>query len=663
MALLDRVLNLFRARAFVTKDVTAGAEHDPFGHQSAYAVDSSDELNFFQPAKYTSATTRADLLGQLPLKLYRGRGDNKKEIDSGPVVDLLNHVNPFWSPNKLLQMTELALCTYGEAYWFVEPDGRGRPREIWWGHPSRSRPVLHPDEYISHYTFTPQGSVNPVRFERSEVVWFALPNVFDEFSGLSPLKASRDAAEFGRQAQHTNKLLFKQGLIGGGFIAPDDPKKIFDKEQSDAVIGAIEKRVTGKDKAHRWGFFPFSIKMHSNNGSPRDAQYLEGVNHAERQIFTTDRIPLDLFAAESRTYENLNASLTMLYELAIIPRAAFIASTINEQLLPMFSKRDRPDSVEFDISGVRVLQENESKKWAKVKEELEAGTLTVNEYRAMQGREPVEWGDAPRGAQQPAPQPETERNERNGGADHELLYEREQRRRNRHQRPVTTAVTNYLKRMQAAVLIRAAETKRDGFTAADEPFELAEWQRELLEMIRPLIIDVFRDAAEFALEDIGVSPRIFDIDQFEAIQYIEQRAQRFAKRITDTLWNELRGELGQAIGDGADAASIEETIKRVMGNKIRSTPETIARTEINGAYNGGTLEAWRQSGVVESKTWWSALSRTTRPHHARAHGQTVPLGDHFRLANGASGDAPGHTGSAEDDINCKCFMTANTREG
>jgi SPP1 gp7 family putative phage head morphogenesis protein len=94
-----------------------------------------------------------------------------------------------------------------------------------------------------------------------------------------------------------------------------------------------------------------------------------------------------------------------------------------------------------------------------------------------------------------------------------------------------------------------------------------------------------------------------------------------------------------------------------MGERIRSTPETIARTEVIGAYNGGTWQAWRQSGVVTKKRWLAALDDRTRPTHVDAHDQVVGIDEDFSVG-GFSGPCPGSMGDAGEDINCRCTMTA-----
>ena len=94
-----------------------------------------------------------------------------------------------------------------------------------------------------------------------------------------------------------------------------------------------------------------------------------------------------------------------------------------------------------------------------------------------------------------------------------------------------------------------------------------------------------------------------------------------------------------------------------MGDRIRSSAETIARTEIIGGANGGTLEAWIQSEVVKGKRWLATLDDRVRDTHAEAHGQEVAIDEDFVVGN-ASGPMPGQMGTPEEDINCRCTATA-----
>jgi uncharacterized protein with gpF-like domain len=91
-----------------------------------------------------------------------------------------------------------------------------------------------------------------------------------------------------------------------------------------------------------------------------------------------------------------------------------------------------------------------------------------------------------------------------------------------------------------------------------------------------------------------------------------------------------------------------------MGDRIASSAETIARTEVLGASSGGALMSARESGVVGGKEWIAEIGDPrTRPDHEDAHGQTVALDDDFEVGDD-TGPGPGMMGSPENDCNCRC---------
>src|SRR3972149_10357923 len=100
---------------------------------------------------YACSTQRAQFLSSLPIKLYKNKknGRNREEIVKGDLYDLLQKVNPFWTFNRLIEMTELTLCVWGQAFWFLErgESGKRPPAEIWWGRPDRGRVIHHPETY------------------------------------------------------------------------------------------------------------------------------------------------------------------------------------------------------------------------------------------------------------------------------------------------------------------------------------------------------------------------------------------------------------------------------------------------------------------------------------------------------------------------------------
>ncbi len=192
---------------------------------------------------------------------------------------------------------------------------------------------------------------------------------------------------------------------------------------------------------------------------------------------------------------------------------------------------------------------------------------------------------------------------------------------------------------------------------AKNPFDKRKWKREFIKSSTPIYEKAVDDAGTAAINDVatGVDFNLLDPN---VTRFIEGRSQRFAQRVNDTTWDTLKASLSQGIKDGESIAQLEVRINNIMDLRVNQSSESIARTEVIGASNGGMLEGWRQSDVVKRKQWLATMSDDrTRETHVEAHGQEVALDDDFEVGDG-SGPAPGQIGLASEDIQCRCTMLA-----
>jgi HK97 family phage portal protein len=649
---------------------------------------------------YACASLRADLLSSVSLKLYKQRRGASVEITAGLLYDLLHRVNPYWTLNRLVQMMELSLCLWGEVFLFLErgPTTKGMPKEIWWGRPDRVSIIPDVNNYIAGYLYDPANGEDPIPFRPWEVIWLRYPNPLDEFSGLSPLAAARVAADYATDAMRSNRNLFANGLQMAGALFPKANQKL-SPEAARELEMVLDRRFKGVDKAHRWGVFRFEADVKEFGISPKDAEFLGGMQWALEDICRAYKVPLDLVGGQ-RTYENVGAAERAVWIRCIAPEARFIGMELTEHLLPMFP--GQADVAEFDLSDVEALQEAEGERWTRAKEEIAAGTLLINEWRDEQGREPVPWGsvwwasssltpissaEKPKPeplpispalvdakAEPPAlPAPEDEGAEEDGempspartlrrraieygSPEHEFLCQRWNRRAESKERRFGAVVADLMRRQRDSVLSRLRQPKRDIESAAAEPFDLAEWTKRFRQEVRAVLRDIIGEAGTEALEDLGLALP-FDLSSAEVVRFLEGRAQRFAKTVNETTWRQLKNDLGEGIEKGESVDELAARVERVMDSRIRSSAETIARTEVLGAASGGTLQAWRQSGVVVGKRWVATLDSRARDDHRDAHGQAVKLDADFKVGN-SRGPAPGQMDSAEGSVNCRCTMIA-----
>lgn len=369
-----------------------------WGHVDEYVPAEYGEYVATSNEVYSAANLRARLMSGLPLKLYRGRGNDKALVESGSVGDLLRHVNPHWTWPRLARMDELAMCLWGKTFWALEPGRDGRPAEIWWLRADRCRPVPHETAYLdpaTAYVYEPMMGGPLIEFRADEIVWFRYPNPLDEFSALSPLVAARLAADSASSMQKTNKALFDQGMMGGGIIVPATDKVSFSPQQAQDLERQFASRMRGADRAHRWAVLRFEAQLKALNVTARDAEFLGGLGLNLRQICNAYGIPSPLLNDLGESNMAILAELVRaMWTNTLVPDAQLRSAEIVEQLLPRFAGvRDAPDHAEFDFGSVAALQESASESWAREAQAIDRGALTVNEWRARQGLPTVPWGD------------------------------------------------------------------------------------------------------------------------------------------------------------------------------------------------------------------------------------------------------------------------------
>lgn len=394
--LLERIADARRPQQLAWS-VGRGAVIGPetrYGHdQSEFSPDKYGDYLATSNEVYSAAALRARLMSGLRLKLYRGRDSSKREIADGAAPRLLQRVNPFWTFPRLIRMDEMCMSVFGESTWAIEKRG-GWPVEIWWMKPSRVRPVADESNYLKGFLYeSVSGELIP--FRPDEVAWFRYPNPIDEFSPLSPLAAARLAADTASSMMQANRNLHSQGLQLGGLIIPATDKATFSPEQADELEELLEQRWSKVENARRWAVLRYEAQFKEMTLSPKDAQFVDGLNLTLRQVANVYGIPVPLMNdLSAATLANVREYQRQLWEHALVPDAELRAADIVEQVLSRFpQRRDTPDHAEFDFSRVPALQESASEAWTREGQQIDRGAITINEWRKSKGMPPVSWGN------------------------------------------------------------------------------------------------------------------------------------------------------------------------------------------------------------------------------------------------------------------------------
>lgn len=141
-------------------------------------------------------------------------------------------------------------------------------------------------------------------------------------------------------------------------------------------------------------------------------------------------------------------------------------------------------------------------------------------------------------------------------------------------------------------------------------------------------------------------------------QGFEARAGDVAKSVRDDLQKTITNAYQQGFSVDKTAAQIVAQSDQFSKFQARM----LARTDLNGIANGGSVMAARTVGVGY-KTWLATEDEKTRETHSEADGQTVPIDQSFTVG-GEQADYPGDPSlSDEEACNCRCTVTYSDSGG
>lgn len=139
--------------------------------------------------------------------------------------------------------------------------------------------------------------------------------------------------------------------------------------------------------------------------------------------------------------------------------------------------------------------------------------------------------------------------------------------------------------------------------------------------------------------------------QFSAGASLDQQLREMALQSSTSYIGTLGDKIRNALADGVNAGEgIDKLSQRLIdtyGGFTKYTAQRVARTETDRAANATSLDAYGQSGVVESKQWFTAGDDQVDDECDALEGQIVALDEQF---DGGYDAPPAH-------VNCRCDIS------
>lgn len=605
----------------------------------------------------------------LPMNFYQGFGDNPKKLDSHPILDLLHRPNPEDTHRELWLDTAAFQQATGTSYWaldqFSEFNGAIIPgKSTIWTLPAHRVKVVpatnDPTKRISHYEIL-GTSGNIVKYKPEEIVQFKSFNLENQYYGMAPLTVAMKTMESDFYAREHNRLFFKHGASVGDVY---ESESAYDEVADQRIIENWKKQ-QGHKNAHKLLTTWAGLKLRDTKRGPKDLDFLGLIKLNREEIIALFGVPpavVGLF--EYANYANANMQKKEFWIETIIPILLSFETRLNEMVFPRWT--DQEIWMEFDLSKVAALQDDQKEKAVINTMLVRAQIITRNEARVEYNREPVDGGDEfsvlpTFGA---VGQASLRLKAYDNQADN--WWQKDIARR-QHERIFLDKMKSYFAGQKSRVLQALAGYPED--YALDENDlqyifnELKE--KEILEKdTRPLTEAAVGDAGQAGLDEVKPAkslrkqedPNIegtFDLTDPNVVAWIEDKVFKFSDRVTRSTKAKIKILINNGIDNGWTLTQFADQLSAKFDQFGLARALRVATTEIGAAMNGGSMMGYRQSGVVEKKQWLTADAGARDSHLAAAADGVIGIAERF--SNGL--DHPGDPNApAEEVVNCRCAI-------
>ena len=551
----------------------------------------------------------AERIASMPLRLYK---DNEL-IEKHLFYDLLQTWNPFTTKFEGKELLQIYLDLTGECYIYIVKDRRGFPGEFYFRQPDKMTPMVK-DGIIDHYI--EKVGMSEKRYETKDILYFKYPNPTNLYRGASPVQRKAYAYDTDKYNQIYQMNTFKNGAHLKQVL---ESEKMIPPEQMKKIMTLFNQTYSGVGNAHKTGALVGGMSIKTVGVSNKDMEFMLLAEWTMRQLASAYHTPPQkLSHPESTNLANMTALDTAWNRECILPRLVRQEEVFNTFLLPMYGdagiycKYDNP----VPVDNAFKLKQRESN--------LKNYVISPNEARVEDGLDEVEWGKVPL-AQfsiapldvnkpiEPEPKPEP------GKAVKAIKYTEEYKKQywELFIKRITPQENSFKRGMiklfqdQELRALRALRAKKSisiyhkkvEIKSIDDVLRITHDEREIAkfaEFTLPRITQMVKINGEAAAAELGLG---FDVTNPEVVKWIKKHTGESIKSILDTTFDALKRTLAEGVANGESipdlAARITAEYEQCKGYKA----VRIARTETISATNQGSLEAYKQSGVVEKKEW------------------------------------------------------------
>jgi len=631
------------------------------GRNVNYRHDKLGYLSLNEKTLYVSKgiDKRGEKVAQTQWKLFKG----EKEIETHPVLNLLDRPNPNMAGHKFWKLASMYRDVTGECW--IRKTSNGAVF-------SKNQKVSRLDLLIPHnvtkvfntkkddiigvqYTHL-DGSVEDIPME--ELIYWNHPSLINPLEGMSLLMAGlRSIMTENQLIELQNKIAHNGGKLDGVFRFKNDN---LTKEQMVNLKASFKESVKdAKENTDNILFVGGGGEYQNIALNPNEIGYLDS-----RKLFADDMVVITgvpraiLGVTSGETFSNAEIAVKIFLRETVKPIVDELANLLDWHLVPD----------DLDISFVDPTPEDIENKLKVVDTAEKSNTLSINERREILGYEPVKGGDdimvsftkVPLGTDlTPSEQPE----------------EKQVKKKISHPLANVDVRRAYNLGYQKSL----ASNRKRLFKVTQDYF--ADQERRLIQSLqgrkqiktKSLFGDVWNTNLEVTLgkavflnvlRDIVISSGQETIRIFEGEQnfnltstldgFVSKRTEFFANQINETVAQKLENTFTEWHSNDETLNDLVKRIQDDYGGIKDVNARRIANTETGIFMQQAKQEAYQQMNfAIKIWTWAPGLKGGVREDHVSMDGEEVPI--HMPFSNGMM--HPGDPSAGVENLaNCECSI-------
>lgn len=622
---------------------------------------------------YINSSILAEKVSEIELKLYQTNYKGGElvltELETHPILDLLDRFNGSMTAGEGFYLTESHLNLTGDSFWYIQ--GGNKPQNIFPLRPDKVTLNLGDfnspsDALVNSYLYKDviDGKVKEVTYNPEEIIHFKVPNPANMFRGKSTVEAIANDIDIDTYSGKTLRSFFENGMIIDFVLTT--PQRL-DNDQITNFQSQLRSAYGGARNAWKVPVFSGDLKPQQLQMSNRDSQLIENLKwYRDKIMIAFHNTPASIGIIEDVNRANSESTLNNWKQSTIKPKMKRIVDQLNEFLVPKYGDN-------LILGFENPVPEDDTQDTADAVSLYSGGIITQNEAREKLGLDAVPNGDEFKqtggfNLPQPIKNVDYKKHFRKMGvykkldshktkyavvlkASREILAKKKDEPATRpkysfdydkvdkyaeiqlkivdhHEQIFQNALTQLINGVVEEALSNVDNPEaRKKHTLVDKD----KWKQESINKLDPILTQVLIQAGNQANRLISVDQPYIpkSIKTIDTKAFIKEQILKFMGSAIDTDVDLMTEIISDGLVAEASVSQIRQAIIDKFGDYTQSQATKITRTEVIKASNLGSQDAWEQSGIVEAKQWLATEDDRTDAECSELDGKIVGLEDNY----------------------------------